>query len=163
MDGLSEPHKSGKADMASNAVKESAIQPTTRHSVLNSNFPVLLPYDSALFLPEDDFQQLWKTLLVDDEETNNDEPIDAVGQQSPKRRATSNPENNRAQKSAFIESLQRHEAHSRTMEDLQAEKKALTTNADVANISSKNPLVDLFYGMGGGLSAENMNIALKDA
>lgn len=164
---------SGTVKMASNMEAS-----TTQHSVLDSSFPVLLPYDTALFMPDEEFQGLVKNLLADtrkpvqekakDEGMADDAMLDttsaSVSDTNPlKRRATSEAESNRVQKSAFMEGLQKHDAHLWTSEDLERENKMLTENADVTNISAKNPLVDLFYDLGEYTAGDKLKTLLENA
>jgi hypothetical protein len=81
-----------------------------KHSVINSTFPVLLPEDPALFMPEAEFQAFIKKLVTDSRNPNLDtlqdeiEIIDSaentsaggtVSSSSLKRRASSEAESDR--------------------------------------------------------------------
>ncbi|KAH4124064.1 hypothetical protein HBI24_012600 [Parastagonospora nodorum] len=105
------------------------------HTVLDSSFPVLLPRHDALFMNDADFQ----------------------------RRASSEPENNRAQKAPFLAGLEKHELYQRTTDDPSAENKMLTANGDVTNISSQNALVDLFYDLGENTAGRQLKTLLDVA
>ncbi|KAF2709464.1 hypothetical protein K504DRAFT_467424 [Pleomassaria siparia CBS 279.74] len=162
--------------MASEEQKDGGV--TTKHSVINSTFPVLLPKDPALFMPEAEFQEFVKKIvtnahnpsfdalqeevdIIDDRGTLPESTTDAGSR--PKRRATSGAKNDRLQKSAFIDGLHKHAAHIRTTEDLAAENKTLTENADVTNISAGNHLVDLFYDLTENVARDKLEGLLENA
>ncbi|KAF2796064.1 hypothetical protein K505DRAFT_323585 [Melanomma pulvis-pyrius CBS 109.77] len=152
--------------MASEEKVESAAM---QHSIINSTFPVHLPEDLALHLPETKFQEFVEMLLDDDDgfdfiEGDATATADGtVNSSNLKRRATSEAESTRAQKSTFMEGLRKHEAHSRTKEELAAENKTVTENADVTNISAKNPLVDLFYDLSANVAGDKLEGLLDNA
>ncbi|KAJ4357487.1 uncharacterized protein N0V89_002063 [Didymosphaeria variabile] len=110
--------------------------PPVKPSVLDSSFPVLLPYDDALFMDQNGFDALVKELVGRREAPPLKRPAEVEIRQEP------------AKKAAFIEGLEKHSAHARTAQELAAENKTLTANSDVTHISSQNPLVDLFYDLG---------------
>ncbi|KAH7127015.1 hypothetical protein B0J11DRAFT_485955 [Dendryphion nanum] len=146
-----------------------------KHSVLDSTFPVHIPIHHALMLPENEFQrhiraELARTTKPVSEASNEsvtavDEPEHEsfVSRHNAKRRATSPAETGRPQKAAFIQGLHEHEAHVKTEDDLLAENKALTQNADITNVSAKNPLVNLFYDLGETISGEKIKVLLEEA
>ena len=149
-----------------------------KHSVINSTFPVLLPEDPALFMPEAEFQAFIKKLVTDSRNPNLDtlqdeiEIIDSaentsaggtVSSSSLKRRASSEAESDRKQKSAFMDGLLQHAANSETTEELEEDNKRLTENADVTNISAKNPLVDLFYDLSENVAGDKCESLLENA
>ncbi|KAH4110963.1 hypothetical protein HBH46_000370 [Parastagonospora nodorum] len=147
------------------------------HTVLDSSFPVLLPRHDALFMNDADFQafikqELSRTRLDElEEELKNIESAGArrplyhasVSTNTRKRRASSEPDNNRAQKAPFLAGLEKHEVYQRTTEDLSAENKTLTANGDVTNISSQNALVDLFYDLGENTAGRQLKTLLDAA
>ncbi|KAH5075446.1 hypothetical protein HBH95_130100 [Parastagonospora nodorum] len=147
------------------------------HTVLDSSFPVLLPRHHALFMNDADFQafikqELSRTRLDElEEELKNIESAGArrplyhasVSTNTRKRRASSEPDNNRAQKAPFLAGLEKHEVYQRTTEDLSAENKTLTANGDVTNISSQNALVDLFYDLGENTAGRQLKTLLDAA
>jgi hypothetical protein len=150
----------------------------TEHSVINSTFPVLLPKDPALFMPEAEFQAFITKLVTDSRNPNLDTLQDeieiiesahekvtdgTVSHSRLKRRAPSEAESDRKQKSAFMDGLRQHAAHSRTTEELQEDNKRLTENADVTNISAKNPLVDLFYDLSTDVAGDRIEVLLENA
>ncbi|KAH7078711.1 hypothetical protein BKA63DRAFT_531534 [Paraphoma chrysanthemicola] len=151
----------------------------TRHSVLDSSFPVLLPEDEALFMSETDFQALVKRLLQNYtstlDEVKADTETDETGSQntlntsgsvsapSMKRPASAGADNNRAQRAPFVAALEKHGAHHRSVDDLAAENKATTSNSDVTNISSKSALVDLFYDLGENTTSVKLKTLLENA
>jgi hypothetical protein len=162
--------------MAKMATSDASADPP-KHSVLSSAFPVLLPEDAALHMPEDEFQAHLKRLLsqpdlkdlqdeiatIDDSETvtiSGDEPVSGS---SSKRTASSDTDNSRPQKALFVAGLEQHAAHLQGPEDLAADNHALTENADVTNISAKNALVDLFYDLGESTESAKLKTLLEDA
>jgi hypothetical protein len=153
-----------------------ALAEAPKHSVLNSTFPVLLPKDELLHMPEDEFQAHVKKLLhhpslkdlkdkiatIDDSESAtvaSNEPVSG----SLKRRASAEADNLRPQKAPFIAGLEQHSVHLRTSDDLAADNQALTENADVINISAKNALVDVFYDLGENTESSKLKTLLEDA
>jgi hypothetical protein len=126
-----------------------------KHTPLDSSFPVLLPYNESLFLPEDQFQDYVRKIVTDARNPNLTEFKDQttgieaaeVERAKLKRHASGEIDSSPAKKAAFVEGSEKHEAHFRTEDDLAAENKSFTENADVTNISSKNPLIDLFYDL----------------
>jgi hypothetical protein len=150
----------------------------TKHSIINSTFPVLLPEDPALFMPEAEFQAFIRNIVTESRNPNLDtlqdeiEIIDSIKDMSTdgtvsssrlKRRATSEAEDDRKQKSAFMDGLRQHAAHSWTTEELEEDNKKLTENADVTNISTKNPLVDLFYDLSENIAGDKPRSLLENA
>ncbi|KAF2007352.1 hypothetical protein P154DRAFT_517102 [Amniculicola lignicola CBS 123094] len=127
-----------------------------RHSVLDSKFPVLLPHDASLFMPEAEFQAFVKTLVGSETKAGE-------RSESPHKRRASDPAEDepqsKAPKSPFIDGLLKDKRRYMDEEDLRANNKTLTANADATNISSKNPLVDLFYDLGDNAKAESLKIA----
>ncbi|KAF2021974.1 hypothetical protein BU24DRAFT_417618 [Aaosphaeria arxii CBS 175.79] len=141
------------------------------HSVLDSSFPVYLPADPALFLPEDEFQaHLQRTLINVRKAAVSDlkDKLDNVGEGetspgAPKSKVDMDVDDKPVEPSPFIEALKKHEAHVKTEEQLLAENKTLTENADVTNVSAKNPLVDLFYDLSQGTTGERLETLLQNA
>ncbi|KAI2478682.1 DUF2828 domain containing protein [Pyrenophora tritici-repentis] len=134
---------------------EDTLPSTLHHTVLNSSFPVLLPEDATLHIPEDDFQA-WlnqqlrqspeepkkETVIIDDDGSatvSGDEP-----------------------KAPFIAGMEDY-AHHRSLEELAENNLTLTENADVTNISAKNNFVNLFYDLGDGTTGEKLKALLQDA
>ncbi|KAI0571018.1 DUF2828 domain-containing protein [Pyrenophora tritici-repentis] len=134
---------------------EDTLPSTPHHTVLNSSFPVLLPEDATLHIPEDDFQA-WlnqqlrqspeepkkETVIIDDDGSatvSGDEP-----------------------KAPFIAGMEDY-AHHRSLEELAENNLTLTENADVTNISAKNNFVNLFYDLGDGTTGEKLKALLQDA
>ncbi|KAF2658561.1 hypothetical protein K491DRAFT_690078 [Lophiostoma macrostomum CBS 122681] len=149
-----------------------------QHSVLNSNFPVLLPYEPALFMSEAEYHTFVKSALtrarnLDFNQVEQDLDAIAIDAQTPgaesvasgelKRRASGELVSDRPQKAPFMDALRKHQAHVRTTEDLAAENKSLTDNADLTNISSKNPLVDLFYDLSESTDGSKLQPLLEQA
>ncbi|EDU50002.1 repeatdomain containing protein [Pyrenophora tritici-repentis] len=154
---------------------EDTLPSTPHHTVLNSSFPVLLPEDATLHIPEDDFQA-WlnqqlrqspeepkkETVIIDDDGSatvSGDEPVRHI---SLKRRASAEADNSRSQKAPFIAGMEDY-AHHRSLEELAENNLTLTENADVTNISAKNNFVNLFYDLGDGTTGEKLKALLQDA
>ena len=152
-----------------------------KHSVLNSSFPVLLPRHEALFIPEVDFQAFVKRsisharhpdlkaleeiLTIDTTDTTSTTATasESVSGTSLKRRASAEADNLRQQKAPFIQGLEKHVSHHRTLDELAAENKTLTDNGDVTNMSSKSSAVDLFYDLGEDTNSYHLRAILYDA
>ena len=148
---------------------KSVDAPVQKHSVLNSSFPVLLPYDEAIFLPEDQFQVLMRKLAIYSRHPQLDGfedelPAIAEGTASARKRAAFGDSGDEPpKKSPFIEGMERHASRIMTEEDLTTNNKALTWNNDVTNISSKNPLIDLFYDLKETTSSKELPIIMRRA
>jgi hypothetical protein len=150
------------------------------HTVLDSSFPVLLPRSDALFMSETDFQAWVKKEISNDTQTDLVELkeeisiIDSaesktlsssslVSTKTRKRPASDEADNNRVQKAPFLAGLEKHQAHHRTKEDLIISNKTLTQKGDVTNISSQNPLVDLFYDLSENTPSDKLKLLLESA
>jgi hypothetical protein len=126
---------------------ENAPKLAVKHSILDSTFPVLLPYDDALFLDQDTFAILVQKLVANREVS----PL--------KRSAEEEAGDEPAKKTA----LETHESHVRSERSLAQDSKALTANSDVTHISAKHPLVDLFHDLGGRISPDRLKTLLENA
>lgn len=126
---------------------ENAPKPAVKHSILDSTFPVLLPYDDALFLDQDTFDILVQKLVANREVS----PL--------KRSAEEEAGDEPAKKTA----LEKHESYVSSERSLGQDSKALTENSDVTHISSKHPLVDLFHDLGGRISPDRLKTLLENA
>ncbi|OAK94462.1 hypothetical protein IQ06DRAFT_260660 [Phaeosphaeriaceae sp. SRC1lsM3a] len=132
---------------------------TLTHSVLDSSFPVLLPHDEALFMSNASFEALIKQTITEAARPHSTKPasaFDTIDTTDPNTTLASTT------KAPFITGLEQHAAHLRTQDDLAADNKTLTENLDVTNVSSKNPLVDLFYDLGENTTGKDLK-ALLDA
>ncbi|KAF2501861.1 hypothetical protein BU16DRAFT_449862 [Lophium mytilinum] len=120
------------------------------HSILNSTFPVYLPPCEALFLPEYEFQAYVKAQLAtpgvpaapSDElpdRTRETKPTEEAPKDTPAAAIEPEP------KSAFMDAVLNSSSRQYSEEELEKDNKKLTENADVAHISTKSALVDLFY------------------
>ncbi|KAF2641690.1 hypothetical protein P280DRAFT_548352 [Massarina eburnea CBS 473.64] len=134
--------------------------PSHRHSPLDSSFPVFLPYNKSIFLPEDQFQDYVRKVVAD---ARNPQPNELMDEVTDAQAVNAERPNLAPDKAPFIQGLEKHEAHLRTREDLAAENKTLTENADVTHISSQNPLVDLFYDMGENTAPMQLKRLLDNA
>jgi hypothetical protein len=65
--------------------------------------------------------------------------------------------------SRTTEELEEDDTHSRTTEELEEDNKRLTENADVTNISAKNPLVNLFYDLSENIAGDKCESLLENA
>jgi hypothetical protein len=160
------------ATMASDA--DTPLNTSPAHSVLNSSFPVFLPRNEALLLPEDEFQALIKQEITARTIPNlkelKDEIVTIDTLAAPesvsnrlKRRASVAADNDRAPKAPFVVGLEKHHAHHQTAGDLALKNKALTENLDVTNISSNSPIVDLFYDLGQNMAVDKLKMLLEAA
>ncbi|KAF2691672.1 hypothetical protein K458DRAFT_411394 [Lentithecium fluviatile CBS 122367] len=157
------------ANMAAEGPADGA--PTQQHSILNTSFPVLLPFDESLFLSDAEFQAFVQKSLSDARSSQLHElkhELDEIEEASAasagmKRRASGDSDAGPAKKALFVAGLEKHVAHRRTEDDLAAENKTLTENADVTNISSKNVLVDLFYDLGESTESDRLKTLLNNA
>jgi len=149
---------------------------TPQHTVLNSSFPVLLPEDAALHMPEEDFQAWLRQQLhhsspqepkneaatTDDDGSATVSGAEPVSRTCVKQRASAAADNARLQKAPFIAGIEKY-AHRRTLDELAADNLTLTENADVTNISANNNFVNLFYDLGDGITGEKLESLLQDA
>jgi hypothetical protein len=149
------------------------------HTILDSSFPVVLPRDDALFMSDADFHTWLEKEIGTSGQTQVElkEEIDTihaaesntlsdsklVSTKTLKRPASDEADNNRKQKAPFIAGLEKHQAHHRTKDDLAIDNKTLTEKGDVTNISSKNPLVDLFYDLSESTASDKLKTLLDKA
>jgi hypothetical protein len=108
------------------------------HSLLQSNFPVLLPYFPELCTSDSEFRTYIDSLnskSSDDGKKSGQEVKESVSN----AKVADNPT------APFIQALASSPANVHTLDTLAKDNKTLTENADVALISSGSPLVDLFY------------------
>jgi hypothetical protein len=114
---------------------ESRNAPSAKSSILDSSFPVLLPYDDPLFMQQGEFDALVKELVGGRQVSPLNRPAETETGDEP------------VHKAPFIQGLEKHASHTRTAEKLAKENKTLTENSDVTYVSSKDPLVDLLYDL----------------
>jgi hypothetical protein len=142
-----------------------------KHSPLNSSFPVLLPYDESLFLPDAEFRAIVQKAIADarkpqldglkDEHDDKDNGANyATGL---KRRVSGESDEEPVKKAPFIAGLEKHQSYLRTEDVFAAWNQTFTANSDVTNISSKNPLVDLFYDLDESSDATQLKTLLENA
>jgi hypothetical protein len=165
-DIMTEPHKP-ESDFANDrksevtaTVTESSRPDSTMteekpvHSVLDSKFPVFLPFNSHLFTSDKDFAAYVTTLSAPQDFTLNEvEEVWPTPAESTKRvslEAKPDEESATSDKPApvpapFKEALMKNLALNQDHDDLEAENKMLTENGDVAFVTTKSSLVDLFY------------------
>ncbi|KAF2254953.1 hypothetical protein BU26DRAFT_514784 [Trematosphaeria pertusa] len=143
-----------------------------KHSVLDSSFPVVLPHDESLFLPEADFQTFVKKLVDAARNPHLRELEDEIGaidktaaenSTGLKRRASVDADDNRPTKAPFVAGPDEDVAHFQTVDDLAAQNKSLTENTDVTHISSQDPLIDLFYDLGNRTASYKLEALLENA
>ena len=99
------------------------------HTILDSKFPVLVPYTRELLYSEKEFSDYLKTIKA--VAVYEPEPVEI-------KKAESEPH-------PFIDGLLKRNEVNRDAESLAQENKAFTTNTDVAFQSSKSALVDYFF------------------
>jgi hypothetical protein len=150
------------------------------HTVLDSTFPVVLPRHNALFMSDVDFHSFVRQeiagvthphladlkeeiRIIDSADSKTSSGTEPVSTNTLKRRASNEANNDRLQKAPFVIGLEKHEAHHRTTEDLSTDNQTLTENLDVTNISSQNPLVDLFYDLGENTGSNKLKTLLEAA
>jgi len=133
----------------------------TQHSLINTNFPVLLPDMPEIRLDKADFEAYVKMLVCERESTQRavDSPKEAHDTTGPGKEPSTPVE---ATESAFMTGLLAHKA---TMPSFDSrDGKMLTENDDVTYRTSQHPLVDLFYeledsSVGGGMLADLLESA----
>src|ERR1700761_2637904 len=106
------------------------------HSLLQSNFPVLLPYFPELCTSDSEFRTYIDSLnskSSDDGKKSGQEVKESVSN----AKVADNPT------APFIQALASSPANVHTLDTLAKDNKTLTENDDVALISSGSPLVDL--------------------
>ncbi|KAF2815229.1 uncharacterized protein BDZ99DRAFT_459160 [Mytilinidion resinicola] len=137
------------------------VEKKATHSILKSTFPVFLPPCEALFLPEYEFQAYVKaqlappsapTGLSDDlpDRTRETKPVDAESKDASVAAVGPEP------KSAFMDAVLNSSSRQYSEAELERDNKMLTENADVAHISTKSALVDLFYELEDSISADRL-------
>lgn len=100
------------------------------HSIIDSEFPVFVPYAKELFVSEKEFVEYLRTV----------KPTSIFKPKSkPSKKAT------KSESHPFTEGLLERNERNYDKESLAAENKTLTANADVAFKSTKSALVDLFF------------------
>jgi hypothetical protein len=132
-------------------VSESGKTTSAKPSILDSSFPVLLPYDDALFMQQGEFDALVKELVGGRQVSPLKRPAEVETGEEP------------VHKAPFVQGLEKHGSYARTVEQLAKENKTFTSNADVTYVSSKDPLVDLFYDLGQNTPSDRLKSLLEDA
>ncbi|KAH9863063.1 hypothetical protein IAQ61_009338 [Plenodomus lingam] len=128
---------------------------TSQHSPLNSSFPVVLPTDLALFMQQSEFEAWLKKDVGSTAIDEREDDITVIKEMASVMTSL--------QPALFLYGLEKHTACHRTSKNLAAKNKTLTENADVTNISSKNPLVDLFYDLGENTTNNKLKPLLENA
>jgi Domain of unknown function (DUF2828) len=108
------------------------------HTLLDSSFPVLLPYFPELLISDTEFRTYIDS--INSKGLGNGKELS----QKPKDNATDTKAVD-LPTSPFIHALATSTANVHTRKSLSSFNKTLTENNDVALISSGSPLVDLFY------------------
>jgi len=101
-----------------------------QHSILNSSFPVLVPYAKELLFSEKEFSDYLTTVKAA-----------AIYEPKPETEIKQ-PE---SQPHPFVDGLLKRDEVNRDTKGLAADNKTLTANADVAFSSTKSALVDYFF------------------
>jgi hypothetical protein len=142
----------------------------TKHSSIDSKFPVLLPYTDKLFSSDRDFATFLSTLAstkASDLAVESGPPtenVDSVGKDNEANRAGIDEAGKSTAKSApFMDALLAHDAMNHDDYTLADDNKMLTHNADVAYVSTQSPLVDLFFDLAEGFDAKSIEKTLREA
>ena len=122
---------------------------TIFHSILDSNFPVLVPYAAELYASEKDFADYLRSIKP--------------GAKTTARAADTATEAQVSQSHPLVDALLASDQRNHDKTSLEAENKTLTANADVAFLSTKSALVDLFFELGDSLSRDDLEEALARA
>lgn len=132
-----------------------------KSSIFDSQFPVFLPSNNALHLEEGEFQAWLNTLFT----PSKSEAVVVREENAPTSSATpaQTVEDNEKPKSAFMDALLVDSHRHATKQELEADNKMLTENADVAHKSSKSALVDAFYELEESCSASRLQELLGSA
>lgn len=132
-----------------------------QHSLLDSNFPVLLPEITALHFGKDEFDVHIKTLLP----ASVDLPVREKRNGSDTNASAStmheSPNEQQTKSSAFMTGLLSDSATAPSFDS--RDGKMLTENADVAHSTSGQALVDLFFELEDAISASRLRRALEMA
>ncbi|KAJ4286049.1 hypothetical protein N0V90_013396 [Kalmusia sp. IMI 367209] len=158
-----------QAQPTAGTVAFTSASTAVHHSPLNSTFPVLLPHDAALVLPQDEFDTLVQKLVTASRTPRFQELQDAMaaigchGTSPLKRSREEDTTEGPVKKAPFIEGLKAHAAYARTEQDLAQDNLTLTENADLTYMSSQNSLVDLFYNLGENTQPDHLKILLENA
>jgi hypothetical protein len=123
-----------------------------KHSVLDSKFPVLLPYSDKLFISDREFANYINNLP----EGKAAKPAGITTNSQAKKENGSTEAETRAEGAPFIDALLKEDAMNHDNYTLADENKMLTKNADVAFKSTNSPLVDLFFDLSEGYNAEDV-------
>ncbi|EOA81646.1 hypothetical protein ACJQWK_10884 [Exserohilum turcicum] len=134
-------------------IPNSHVAQPHQHSVLSSTFPVCLPEDAALHMSEDAFQNLVKQQLIHVGPT----PTTTIASRDSATIAEDQP------KAPLITGIEKHAASLQISEDAAGPNQTLTDNGDVTNISSRNPLVDLFYDLEEQTTSDRLETLLQAA
>jgi hypothetical protein len=105
-------------------------------SILDSKFPVILPYFPELCVSDGEFKSFIRTLKPKAEAQD----VEGAGRPATKIKTVENEP-----KSAFMEGLLASDTRVHDKESLAAENKTLTKNQDVAVLDTGSPLVEIFY------------------
>ncbi|KXS98949.1 hypothetical protein AC579_6729 [Pseudocercospora musae] len=142
--------------------KGHASMADTHHSLLHSDFPVLLPDMPELRLPRADFEQHVLSLLANgnlaDITSRLQQTLATAGDSHAKGNA---PMPANATGSAFMTGLLANEAARPSFDE--RDGKMLTDNSDVTYATSGAALLDLFYHLQSNLKAKRLKKELKRA
>jgi hypothetical protein len=134
------------------AIEQASPVEETKHSVLNSKFPVLLPYSDKLFISDREFANYISSLP---EAKPTDPAINTTISQTDRENGSIKVEY-KAESAPFQDALLKEDAVNHDNYTLADENKMLTHNVDVAFKSTKSPLVDLFSDLSEGYNAEDV-------
>ncbi|KAF2432194.1 hypothetical protein EJ08DRAFT_585813 [Tothia fuscella] len=146
-----------------------------KHSVLNSKYPVLLPFNANIFASDKDFATyIDKLPFFSNPASNKDEfpsvekakrkvPQEFTSSATKVLKPTLAESENEVESKDEVDALMQNLALNQDADDLKSANKTLTENADVAFISTQSALVDLFYELTETLEGKRMEKVLKDA
>jgi hypothetical protein len=146
-----------------------------KHSSVDSKFPVLLPYSDKLFCSDREFAVFLSTLA---ESKTSDPAVESVSTKEttvkvgkdneaikaePKAEVTTAKPTVGAVSGPFKDALLSDDAMNHDDYTLAGDNKLLTHNGDVAFVSSKTPLVDLFFDLAEGFDAKSVEKTMSEA
>lgn len=124
-------------------------------SILDSKFPVLIPYAAELYMSDKDFGGYLRSINPNSKDTTTKSKTTTESKTSTEV-ATN-------EVAPLIAALLASDERNHDEQSLKAENKTLTANADVAFQSTKSALVDLFFELGDSLTRDSLVKALNSA
>jgi hypothetical protein len=164
-----------EVDMAGVTKAEGIEEKEIKHSSFDSKFPVLLPYSDKLFCSDSEFATFLSTITSSENsgsatnsapKTETTTPADKKYEDTeaePEAKDTMANPTAKAEQAPLMNALLNDDAMNHDNYTLAFENKMLTHNADVAFVSTKSPLVDLFFDLAEGFNAESVKRTLAKA